>query len=43
MRWSWHDVMALPVPVYRELLAWLDDEERRRANPDDDVFDMDAP
>lgn len=41
MRWSWEDVMSLPVPVYRELLQWLDDEARRAS--DDDVYDMDAP
>lgn len=42
MRWSWHDVMALPAPVYRELLLWLEEDAQRRASGDDELFDMDA-
>lgn len=38
MKWGWEDVQALPADVYRELVAWLVDEDQG----DEDVIDMDA-
>lgn len=39
MQWRYEDVLALPAPVFADLVEWLRDE--RRGLTGDDVVDMD--
>lgn len=41
--WRWEDVQALPVEVYQELVAWLQDQaDRSGLDEDEPVIDMDT-
>lgn len=39
MNWSWAETVALPAPVFAELLEWLRDEAHKKAG--EESIDMD--